>query len=426
MVASATDGAEHVLIYQDAGFSPGVYMLAVEDLGWSYTLVVDGADFKTALQTGAYTHVISARQFFGAAGIWEDDLVAWAVDNPGKPVIITDWRVSNPQPYLLELGFWYTGNTNLTSVWGLPGRTLEDLASPLMNPGWLVYSYGVTGPRIIAVDIPTAAGKPIAAQNGCWFFNGFLADTFVDLDVGIEIVQRQLLCEDCNKNGIADDVETEPLELVDPDAAPTAACHDAPLIGPGIVFEGSSVTAELLQPGGLDPFFCGLLVGVEDVFYRYIPCWDGLVFITVEGPPINWLYGVYDDCPPTSESLIACNEIDHFEVIFHAEKGKEYWLRIAGQFFITGSFELSMLGPDTQLNPTDCNFNRVPDECECLADVNGDHVVNEVDLGLVLAALGATCDGCPEDVDGSGVVDPTDYVIVSQSQGPCPFADWGT
>jgi hypothetical protein len=40
---------------------------------------------------------------------------------------------------------------------------------------------------------------------------------------------------------------------------------------------------------------------------------------------------------------------------------------------------------------------------------------------MVLAALWRHCNGCPQDVDGSGQVTPVDYVIVLQSFGPCPF-----
>jgi hypothetical protein len=54
----------------------------------------------------------------------------------------------------------------------------------------------------------------------------------------------------------------------------------------------------------------------------------------------------------------------------------------------------------------------------CPADVNGDEVVDVLDLIAVIIAWGV-CDACPEDVDENGVVDVLDLVFVILNWGPC-------
>ena len=57
-------------------------------------------------------------------------------------------------------------------------------------------------------------------------------------------------------------------------------------------------------------------------------------------------------------------------------------------------------------------------QAPCLADVNGDGVVDVQDLLLLLAAWGATSG--PEDINGDGVVDVQDLLILLGTWGPCP------
>lgn len=48
----------------------------------------------------------------------------------------------------------------------------------------------------------------------------------------------------------------------------------------------------------------------------------------------------------------------------------------------------------------------------CQGDVNGDGVVHDADLALLLQRFGQNCSGCPEDLDGNGVVDDQDLAIL--------------
>lgn len=66
----------------------------------------------------------------------------------------------------------------------------------------------------------------------------------------------------------------------------------------------------------------------------------------------------------------------------------------------------------------DLNSNSVPDECECLADVDGNNAVDTLDILMVIARWGQ-----PDpvgDVDYDGVVNVSDLLYVVGSWGGCP------
>ena len=54
----------------------------------------------------------------------------------------------------------------------------------------------------------------------------------------------------------------------------------------------------------------------------------------------------------------------------------------------------------------------------CPEDLNGDGVVNVLDLLLVLAVWGP-CPGCPEDLNNDGTVNVLDLLLVLAAWGPC-------
>jgi len=69
----------------------------------------------------------------------------------------------------------------------------------------------------------------------------------------------------------------------------------------------------------------------------------------------------------------------------------------------------------------DADGDGVPDECteECPEDVDGDGVVDVLDLLAVLSSWGDTGGGLPADVNGDGVVDVLDLLAVLGAWGPC-------
>ena len=64
------------------------------------------------------------------------------------------------------------------------------------------------------------------------------------------------------------------------------------------------------------------------------------------------------------------------------------------------------------------NFGPCPGT-PCVWDVNGDGVVDQSDLQQVVDNFGP-CDGCPEDINGDGVVNGQDAAAVATHFGPCP------
>jgi hypothetical protein len=221
---------------------------------------------------------------------------------------------------------------------------------------------------------------------------------------------------DCNDNGIDDCIETEP-EFFPPNsgAQPSDVCELAEHICPRNSYNGTTAghTGDLWQ--------CGLLVGNVDAWYRYRPSWSGLAHVGLQGPPLTFIYEVWEGCPDQGGTQIACTELDHFTLSWYAEQGKEYYLRVAAAGFnVAGPFVFELIGPDCCPNPNDCLGNRTPDDCECPADVVPNGFVGLDDFLAVQAAVGQPCHGCPADVDGSGEVNAVDLQIVILSMGPCP------
>ncbi|MHC4785247.1 MAG: FG-GAP repeat protein [Planctomycetota bacterium] len=67
----------------------------------------------------------------------------------------------------------------------------------------------------------------------------------------------------------------------------------------------------------------------------------------------------------------------------------------------------------------DVNGNGVPDDCECLADLDGNGAVGITDFLLMLAAWGPN-PGHPADLDGDDDVGITDFLRLLAAWGPCP------
>ncbi len=68
----------------------------------------------------------------------------------------------------------------------------------------------------------------------------------------------------------------------------------------------------------------------------------------------------------------------------------------------------------------DQDGNGIPDECESIpGDINGDGVVNSVDLLILLVSWGPceNCDDCPADLDGNCTVDASDLLILLVNWG---------
>jgi hypothetical protein len=221
---------------------------------------------------------------------------------------------------------------------------------------------------------------------------------------------------DCDNNGILDHIQTAP-ENLPADAVAQDDCGDAMLVGPGITYYGDTFGA---TNDGYE--FCGLYFGVHDVWYRVRTKATGVAFVEMNGPPEMWVCSIFTGCPGTAINMVACNDPNPNGVTWWAERGQDYYVRIAAQGGITADYQFRFVGADPWLNLDDFDGNGVPDECECLYDVDGDNDVDEDDFAAVLAALGPCPPGpCPADVDMDGDVDEYDAQIVWLAIGlACP------
>jgi hypothetical protein len=70
----------------------------------------------------------------------------------------------------------------------------------------------------------------------------------------------------------------------------------------------------------------------------------------------------------------------------------------------------------------DANYDQVPDDCQCIADLSGNGTVEVNDLLQLIAAWGDPGphpDSVPEDLNGDMVVDVADLLIVIGAWGDC-------
>lgn len=93
-------------------------------------------------------------------------------------------------------------------------------------------------------------------------------------------------------------------------------------------------------------------------------------------------------------------------------------LPAAGEYWIFASVTF-----DAEVDCTDYELRLLSAGSDCPADLNGDGVVNDLDLQILLDNLGCGGPGCVGDLNGDGVVDLTDANILKSQFGPCPGGD---
>ena len=66
----------------------------------------------------------------------------------------------------------------------------------------------------------------------------------------------------------------------------------------------------------------------------------------------------------------------------------------------------------------DVNEDGIPDECQCLADINASGQVDVEDLLLIISQWNLS--GGSADINFDGIVDVSDLLIVISNWGACP------
>ncbi|MCA9295674.1 MAG: hypothetical protein KC983_04140 [Phycisphaerales bacterium] len=224
---------------------------------------------------------------------------------------------------------------------------------------------------------------------------------------------------DCDGNQTVDILDTEP-EYDPTMSVINDECVDAEFIGPGVVYNSSTVG--LTVSNDIGPISCGVRFGYVDGWFKYRPRWTDTAFVGISGPPTEFVFEIHDHCPEFGDAPIACNSPNPFGVSFHVERGETYWIRIAARDYDTAAFTLNLSGPPALLNPGDMDQNGLPDSCDCLADTNEDSMVNVLDYIFILNHWGLCpmIGDCPQDIDGNGSADVEDLrILLNTGYGPC-------
>ncbi len=98
------------------------------------------------------------------------------------------------------------------------------------------------------------------------------------------------------------------------------------------------------------------------------------------------------------------------------QAGAAYLFGGLGDCNTNGELDLCDIA-DGQSN--DVNDNGIPDDCECIWDLDDNGSVGASDLLTLLASWGP-CKGCDADFDGNGTVGASDLLALLANWGPCP------
>jgi hypothetical protein len=186
-------------------------------------------------------------------------------------------------------------------------------------------------------------------------------------------------------------------------------CATAFIVGEGsIAFTNYGATTT----GPDEPALCdfGGDTNVQsDVWYRHAAQCDGLLTVSLCGSSYFTKLAVYSGaCPTQPNTAIACDvfscpDENRATVTFPVTQGEVIRIRVGGHGGAQGDGILSVSCSDAP---------------PCPADLNGDNVVDVLDLLLLLDTWG-TCVGCAADLNGDGVVDVLDLLLLLDAWGSC-------
>ncbi|MCX7963895.1 MAG: hypothetical protein N2644_05385 [Candidatus Sumerlaea chitinivorans] len=203
--------------------------------------------------------------------------------------------------------------------------------------------------------------------------------------------------QDCNSDGLPDECG-----LVSVAVAGSDECSSAPLVLPGLIYNGDTTTAT--QDGSES------CTGYDspDVWYRYIPAVSGTLTISLCGSSYDTALSVHTGCPGDTTNEIACNDDScdlSSEVTLSVTAGEEYLIRIGGYDSDVGTYRMQLFGPPALGLVPDCNANGTPDECDITSGTSQDCNANGIP------------DECEPDCNGNGIADECD--ISSGSSEDC-------
>ncbi len=197
--------------------------------------------------------------------------------------------------------------------------------------------------------------------------------------------------DDCQPNGVPDECE-----ILDP-AVSTASdtCATAKPLTTGITYVDTTVGAT--NDGYVG---CDATTDAADVWYRYTPAVDGSLTISLCATiGYDTVLSVHGGCPGTPINQLACNDDicgTQSLITMDVTGGTSYLIRIAGGAGATGTFTMTLTGPESR-NLGDCNGNGTPDDCEVDCNLNGRADDCDITDGT---SLDANVNGIPDECEG--------------------------
>ncbi len=181
--------------------------------------------------------------------------------------------------------------------------------------------------------------------------------------------------EDCQTDGIPDECQLEV------SAEAQDLCVDAQPVCTGIAYTGSTSGAS--SDGSSS---CGSSNSSPDVWYSYTPSLGGsATFSLCDGTSYDAVLSVHTVCPGASGTDVGCDDDGcgstggPSTVTRSVSAGTTYLIRVNGWNGSSGSFTLSITGPNCELLAGgDCNLNDVPDECDIDSGLSDDINLNGI------------------------------------------------
>jgi hypothetical protein len=158
--------------------------------GYSVTTVSSSGDFATDIASGTYNlGILMVQNWWSTTYDSAITALGTFVAGGGRS-IYTDWSMNNS--YASLFGASWTGNRNQTSF-TVTGPLATGITNPvsLYNPGWGIFSMGVSGASVPAT-FPNSEGAIVIGNGGRSITNGFLTDTFSDGPTGVQLYTNEI------------------------------------------------------------------------------------------------------------------------------------------------------------------------------------------------------------------------------------------
>ena len=183
--------AADILYWSDKAVGFDAMDAALAASGHTIITASDETDFVTKINAGGWSLVVNFNQY-SANNAAVSATNSWVAG--GGKAIFTHWMSSAGAAF----GASYTGQTNISSFSVSNPQLASGITNPIGlynpgSPGWFVFSLGMTETSgISAAEFANTDDALIIGNGGKTIINGFLNDTFVDLDQGQALFTNEI------------------------------------------------------------------------------------------------------------------------------------------------------------------------------------------------------------------------------------------